>query len=77
MFAEFTERKSGKPILINTDKIIGIGTVKGSEDYIIATDDSTIISLAITESFEEIKKRLSMSITPRAETIAFRGPSTI
>lgn len=80
MFIEFMQSHND-PVLINTKEIVSVttcrlqssmGVVIGSQ-IILRGTRSSAIRYTVLESFEEVKKRLGMSIIPRAETIAIPG----
>lgn len=75
MFVEFTLCNTGtglslssieSPVLIDTGHVIYV-TRSNIGNSCIYTKD---MCFYLVESFEEVKKRLGMTITPRAETIA-------
>jgi hypothetical protein len=67
MFVEFTLIENREPVVINTDKISDI-TRNAHSSRRIKMDDGNFHNVA--ETLEEIKKRIGMQISPRAETIA-------
>jgi hypothetical protein len=68
-FAEFTDG-DGRSVLVNPSKVIVVRD-ETKEVYASITVDGNI-KINVRQSFEEIKKRLGMQITPRAETLALR-----
>lgn len=65
MFVELTT-KAGKKRLVNPDKIIYV--VEDEQGTVIISVGSTF-PVVVEETFEEVKKKLGLKITPRAETI--------
>ena len=58
---------SKSPMLINIDRVTEV--VETSHGVAIKIDGTPRHQLVV-ESFEEVKKRLGLAITPRAETLA-------
>ena len=67
MFVEFTDGDN-KLVLLNADRVTLVhdGLPGRNVTLFIGTE----IKVNVRQSFEEVKKRLGMAITPRAETIA-------
>lgn len=63
-FVEFSERETNSPIVINRNFIVGIE--KTTESIVIFTTNRTY---EVAQEFEEVKKRIGMTITPRGDTI--------
>jgi len=69
MIIEFSVSDGGS-VLINSDKIVFVQEETREKFACITLDTDARIN--VRQKFEEIKKRLGMSITPRAETLAIK-----
>ena len=69
-FVEFTEASDDKyPVLVNPKDVSFVCCDKQHREILMKNGRGVWVK----ETFEEIKKRLGMSITPRAETLAKVG----
>jgi len=69
MLVEFTAEK--EKILINPDRISLVRQKQnGAKNFVQIYLDGGDIKVSVDQDFEEVKKRLGMTITPRAETLA-------
>jgi hypothetical protein len=71
MLTEFTDG-DGRRILVNPAKVIFVRDETEDLFAMIRMEDGA--DIAVQEKLEEIKKRLGVPITPRAETIALESP---
>jgi hypothetical protein len=67
MFIEFMGSEDSL-VLVNPDKVLMVGQETDDQFAFLILDGSDV-RVNVKQTFEEIKKRLGMSITPRAETI--------
>ena len=70
MMVEFTTHDAGF-VLVNSDKVSVVQeeTARSRACVILEGGD---IRINVCENFQEIKKRLGLSIAPRGETLALR-----
>ena len=70
MVIEFTDG-DGRGVLVNPDHVLLVQEETRQLRACIILWDGTV-RINVRESFEEIKKRLGLAITPRAETLAIK-----
>ena len=68
MLVEFTD-SDDHLVLVNTEKIVTVGQETESQ-YAYIIMDCAGMRVNVKQTFEETKKRLGLSIIPRAGTIA-------
>ena len=73
-FIEVTINGDWRKVLVNSEYITrvvdGASAAKTVEIHVLEHGDH--VQLNVKESFDEVKKRLGLAITPRAETLALR-----
>lgn len=68
MFVEFTDGDN-QLVLVNSEKVIVVKDGDRQINVCLIVGESADIKINVRQSFEEVKKRLGLSISPRAETI--------